>query len=108
TRSATSYGLSVARDLARALSTGGVVVTSGLARGVDSAAHLGALSAGGGTVAVLGTGVDVPYPRSNAGLHRQIAQHGLLLSELPPGDRADAGSFPRRNRVIAALATVTV
>lgn len=108
TRTATSYGLAVARDLARAAAAGGLVVTSGLARGVDAAAHLGALSAAGGTIAVLGTGVDVPYPRSNAALHREIAQHGLILSETPPGDRADAGSFPRRNRVIAALAAVTV
>ncbi|MHB1223145.1 MAG: DNA-processing protein DprA [Gemmatimonadaceae bacterium] len=108
TRSATSYGLSVARELARAAAAGGLVVSSGMARGVDAAAHLGALSAGGGTIAVLGTGVDVAYPRSNSALHRQIAQHGLILSEMPPGDRADAGSFPRRNRVIAALASVTV
>lgn len=108
TRSATSYGLAVARDLARAMAAGGLVVTSGMARGVDAAAHLGALSSGGGTIAVLGTGIDVPYPRGNTGLHRAIAQQGLLLSELAPGDRADAGSFPRRNRIIAALAIVTV
>lgn len=108
TRSATSYGLAVARDLARATAAGGLVVTSGLARGVDAAAHLGALSASGGTIAVLGTGIDVPYPRSNAALYREIGQQGLLLSELPPGERADAGSFPRRNRVIAALATVVL
>lgn len=108
TRSATSYGLAVARELARAAAASGLVVTSGLARGVDAAAHLGALSAGGGTVAVLGTGIDVAYPRSNAALHREIAQQGLLLSELPPGERADAGSFPRRNRIIAALAGVTL
>lgn len=108
TRSATSYGLSVARDLARAVGAGGLVVTSGLARGVDAAAHLGALSAGGGTIAVLGTGIDIPYPRSHSALHREIGQRGLLLSEMPPGERADAGSFPRRNRVIAALATVTL
>lgn len=108
TRTATSYGLAVARDLARATAAGGLVVTSGMARGVDAAAHLGALSCGGGTIAILGTGIDVPYPRSNAGLYRAIARQGLLLSELPPGDRADAGSFPRRNRIIAALAAVTV
>ena len=63
---------------------------------------------GGSTVAVLGTGVDVVYPRAHAALHGRIAGSGLLLSELPPGERADAGSFPRRNRIIAALATVTL
>ncbi len=108
TRSATSYGLAVARDLARAVAASGLVVTSGMARGVDAAAHLGALSTGGGTIAVLGTGVDVPYPRSNTSLHRAIVRQGLVLSEIPPGDRADAGSFPRRNRIIAALSGVTV
>ena len=108
TRAATPYARDVAHELARALALAGVAVTSGMARGVDGAAHQGALDAGGHTVAVLGTGVDIAYPRSHAALHRRIAGSGLLVSELPPGDRADAGSFPRRNRIIAALATVTV
>lgn len=108
TRSATSYGLGVAREMARAAAGAGIVVTSGMARGVDSAAHIGALDAGGTTIAVLGTGVDVPYPSRNAPLYRQIVEGGLVISELPPGSRADAGSFPRRNRIIAALAPVTL
>lgn len=108
TRTATSYGMGVARDLSRAAAGAGLVITSGLARGVDAAAHLGALSAAGGTIAVLGTGVDVPYPSRNSTLYNEIVQRGLVLSELPPGSRADPGSFPRRNRIIAALAHVTL
>ena len=81
---------------------------SGLARGVDAAAHRGALDVGGATCAVLGTGVDVVYPRGHAALQDDIAAHGLLLSELEPADAAHRGSFPERNRIIAALASVTI
>ena len=81
---------------------------SGLARGIDAAAHRGALEAEGATVAVLGTGVDIVYPRGHARLQATIGERGLLLSELAPSNPAHGGSFPRRNRLIAALASVTV
>ena len=108
TRVATRSGLRVARHLGETVARAGAVVVSGMARGIDAEAHLGALEAGGPTIAVLGTGPDVAYPRAHVTLHRRIAECGLLLSELPPGERADAGSFPRRNRLIAALGRVTV
>jgi DNA protecting protein DprA len=108
TRQATASGERIARDLARALARAGACVVSGLARGIDAAAHRGALDVEGATVAVLGTGLDVFYPRAHADLQRQIAEQGLLLSEQPPGAAAHAGSFPRRNRIIAALASVTI
>lgn len=108
TRDATAYGLRVALGLAEALAEAGAVVVSGLARGVDTAAHQGALRASRPTVAVLGTGVDVPYPAGNRGLHRAVASAGLVLSESPPGTKAFRGCFPRRNRIIAALTHMTV
>jgi DNA processing protein len=108
TREASPYGVRVATDLAAAFARAGVVVVSGLARGVDSAAHRGALEANGGTVAVLGTGVDVPYPAGNRALHAAICRQGLVLSENEPGTPARLGCFPRRNRIIAALAKVTI
>lgn len=81
---------------------------SGLARGIDSAAHWGALEAGGGTIAVLGTSVDIPYPASNRPLYNRLASDGLLVSEFASGKRPFAGCFPRRNRIIAGLASVTI
>jgi DNA processing protein len=87
---------------------GPISVVSGMARGIDAAAHRTALEEGGNTVAVLGTGVDVPYPVGHRLLHRAIAEHGIVVSENPPGARAGPGSFPRRNRIIAALAPVTI
>ena len=108
TRSSTAYGERIARTLTRALVRGGVSVVSGMARGIDAAAHRTALEEGGNTVAVLGTGVDVPYPVGHRLLHRAIAEHGMVVSENPPGARAGPGSFPRRNRIIAALAPVTI
>ena len=108
TRALTAYGERVSRELAGALARAGACVVSGMARGVDAAAHAAALDAGGRTVAVLGTGIDVPYPAAHAALHQRIAAHGLVLSEHPPGKRATPGSFPRRNRLIAALARVTL
>lgn len=107
-RQATSYGRQVARDFARRLASRGICVVSGLAAGIDAEAHAAALAAGGPTVAAQGTGVDVAYPRSNATLHAQIARDGLIVSELPPGRPAHPGAFPRRNRLIAALADVVV
>jgi DNA processing protein len=79
-----------------------------MARGIDAAAHRTALEEGGATVAVLGTGVDVPYPVGHRDLHRTIGEKGLVLSENPAGARAQKGSFPKRNRIIAALAPVTI
>lgn len=108
TRSPSQYGEKVAREIGSHLARAGVCLVSGLARGIDSIVHRAALEAGGSTIAVLGTGVDVPYPASNRVLHRQIVQHGLVMSELPAGRHAFRGSFPRRNRLIAALSQVTI
>jgi len=108
TRRATSYGERMTLEIADALARAGVSVISGMARGIDGVAHRAALAAGGGTIAVLGTGVDIAYPDAHRALHAEIARRGLLLSEELPGDRASGGSFPKRNRIIAALASVTI
>lgn len=108
TRRATAYAERVTRQLASTLARAGACVISGLARGVDAAAHRGALEVGGATVAVLGTGLEVCYPRGHAALQREIGERGLLLSELAPDDAAHPGSFPKRNRIIAALARATI
>lgn len=108
TRRSTMYGERVTRELAGALVRAGACIISGMARGIDGVAHTAALDAGGSTAAVLGTGVDLVYPASHRALYRRIAQSGVLLSELPPGARSHGGSFPRRNRLIAALAKVTI
>ena len=108
TRDASPYGLRVAAALAEAFTKAGVGVVSGLARGIDSAAHRAALEAGGKTIAVMGTGVDVPYPVGHRRLHAEIAAKGLVLSENEPGSPAGPGCFPRRNRIIAGLARVTI
>lgn len=108
TRNSTAYGERITRTLTRALVRGGVSVVSGMARGIDGAAHRTALEERGNTVAVLGTGVDVPYPVGHRLLHRSIGEHGLVLSEHPPGTPAGKGAFPKRNRIIAALAPVTI
>ena len=103
TRGSTLYGERVTREIAGALARAGVAIVSGLARGIDGTAHRAALAADGRTVAVLGTGVDVAYPAAHRALHGEIAARGLLLSQELPGDRATSGSFPKRNRIIAAL-----
>ena len=108
TRRATAYGLRVTRSLVAALARGGACIVSGMALGIDAVAHTVALESGARTVAVLGTGADIAYPRANTALHRAIGVRGLVLSELPPGARSDAGSFPKRNRIIAALASLTI
>ena len=108
TRRASPDGLEVARGLGRGLAAGGVTVVSGMALGVDSAAHAGALDAGARTVAVLAGGADVPYPPSKARLHRLIGERGCVISELPPGFVALRWCFPARNRIIAALGHMTI
>ncbi len=108
TRQPSDYGRRVTEQLVRALVDANVGVVSGLARGIDGIAHATALAAGGRTIAVLGTGVDVPYPAAHRALHARIAADGLLVSEVRPGTRAFPGCFPRRNRIIAGLAAVTL
>ena len=108
TRNASSYGLRVARQIAATCARAGVCVVSGLARGIDGASHEGALEAGGRTVAVLGTPLGVAYPRQHRALQQQIARDGLVISEMAPGEHANAWTFPRRNRLIAALSQLVV
>ena len=109
TRRCTRYGREVAYELGRDLAAGGVLVVSGLALGIDGAAHRGALAARGAPpVAVVGSGLDVVYPRSHRALWDEVAGTGLLLSEAPLGARPEPWRFPVRNRVIAALAEVVV
>jgi DNA processing protein len=107
-RRATSYGQGVAQRLGGELARHGFCVVSGLARGVDTAAHAGALAAGGRTVAVLGTGIDVVYPPENLALYRQIAETGAVLSENPFGRPADRDSFAVRSRIISGLCEAVV
>jgi DNA processing protein len=97
-RSCSGYGAQVARSLARELATAGLVVVSGLARGVDGEAHRGALEVGGRTVAVLGCGIDRDYPRSHEELARRIVSSGAVVSEYPPGIEPAPWRFPARNR----------
>ena len=108
TRNCTGYGERATRTLTRAFVRAGVSVVSGMARGIDAAAHRTALEEGGNTVAVLGTGVDVPYPVGHRKLHSVLAEKGIVLSENPIGAKAALGSFPKRNRIIAALAPLTI
>lgn len=102
-RNASAQGERNAEDFAKALSGAGLTVISGLALGIDSAAHRGGLAGEASTIAVLGTGIDLVYPQRNAALAGEIAQHGLLLSEFPLGTPAAAHNFPRRNRLISGL-----
>jgi DNA processing protein len=107
-RGCSSYGRGVARSLGRELAAAGLVVVSGLARGVDGEAHRGALDAGGPTVAVLGCGVDRDYPATHAELARRVAKAGLVVSEYAPGVEPAPWRFPARNRIIAGLCAATV
>jgi len=107
-RRPTAGGRENAYAFATALARSGLAVTSGLASGIDGAAHRAALDAGGVTIAVLGTGIDEPYPRAHTGLYRQIARSGVVVSEYPPGEPARRGQFPARNRIIAGLSLGTL
>jgi DNA processing protein len=107
-RDHSAYGAEVCRRIAWAAAEAGVVVVSGMARGLDAVAHQAALEAGGRTIGVLGNGLGVIYPAANRRLYERVGSEGLLLTEFPPGDKPSAGSFPRRNRIISGLARVTV
>lgn len=102
-RNATPQGLATARDFARALGSAGLTIVSGLALGVDTAAHEGGLASSGGTIAVVGTGLDIVYPARNRDLAHRIAADGAIVSEFPLGTKAIPSNFPRRNRLISGL-----
>ncbi len=108
TRRPSVYGRQVAEKLGRELAASGVTVVSGLARGIDTCAHKGALAAGGRTFAVLGCGIDVCYPSENRQLQESICDHGAVLSEFPPGTEPMAMNFPKRNRVVSGLSQAVV
>jgi DNA processing protein len=114
TRTPTPSGVYTAREIGEGLAVAGVHVVSGLAKGIDGAAHHGVRDAfcdhgaSGRAVAVVGSGLDVTYPRSNAALWEWVANHGVIISEYPPGAQAEPHHFPRRNRIIAALSGVVV
>ena len=107
-RRASPYGLEVTRELGRGLGAAGVPVVSGLALGIDAEAHRGCLEGGGTPLAVLACGPDIAYPRTNRRIYERVRGHGLVVSELPPGQRPYRWSFPARNRIMAGLASVTV
>jgi DNA processing protein len=111
-RACSAYGTAVATELGRELAAAGLLVVSGLARGIDAAAHRGALAGSahtaGGTIAVLGCGIDRDYPRAHAQLALEVAERGLIVSEYPPGVEPAPWRFPARNRIVAGLARATV
>ncbi len=107
-REASSYGLKMARKLAKGISEAGYHLVTGLAKGIDTEAAKGALEAGGNPVAVLGCGVDICYPASSRDTYQKIKQCGLLLSEYPPGTKPDSSHFPMRNRLLAGLSRALI
>jgi DNA processing protein len=108
TRRATPYGRRMAREIAGGLAEAGWAVVSGMARGIDGEAHAAALDAGGATIGVLGSGLDFAYPSAHRPLYRRMVRNGLLVSEFAPSTPPAPGLFPRRNRIIAALAKAVV
>ena len=108
TRHSSTYGRSVAEKLSRELAARGVCIVSGIARGIDTSAHRGALSAGGRTIAVMGCGLDVVYPLENRRLLKEIEAHGVVCSEFPFGTHPEPGNFPVRNRIISGLSLGTM
>ncbi|MGH2541698.1 MAG: DNA-processing protein DprA, partial [Ardenticatenaceae bacterium] len=108
TRRPSPYGREAAHRLSFDIARSGVTIVSGLARGVDAIAHRAALDAGERTIAVMGSGVDVMYPREHARLAQEIAEGGALVSEHPPGTRPDSQHFPRRNRIMSGMTLGTV
>jgi DNA processing protein len=102
-RKTSSYGRAMTERVSQDLASRGVTIVSGMARGIDSVAHQGAISAGGRTIAVLGCGVDVVYPPENRNLFRDIIDHGAVLSEFPMGSPPEGSHFPKRNRIISGL-----
>lgn len=108
TRRPTHYGMTVTRRIAAELSSAGFTIVSGMARGIDTQAHRGALSAQGRTIAVLGCGIDVAYPPENRGLMEEISQSGAVVTENPFGTQPESGYFPARNRIISGLSRGTV
>jgi DNA processing protein len=108
TRRTTQYGRQAAEQVASELAQAGVTVVSGLARGIDTVAHRAALAAGGRTIAVLGSGVDIIYPSENRNLAEQIIESGAVVSEFVPGTKPDAQNFPARNRIVSGMSLGTV
>lgn len=106
-RSTTQYGRKIAADISKKLAVKGVTVVSGMARGIDTCAHRGALDADGTTIAVLGCGVDICYPEENKKLRQEICEKGLVVSEYPPGTEPRPYYFPQRNRIISGLSEIT-
>ena len=106
-RKCSEYGKTTAMRIGDACARYDVALVSGMAKGIDSFAHIGALKAGGKTIAVLGCGVDICYPRENRKLYEQIAEKGLLISELPPGKEPMPYTFPMRNRIISGISDAT-
>ncbi len=107
-RTTTQYGRSTAVSIATKLAGRGIAVVSGMARGIDACAHQGALDCNGATVAVLGCGVDLCYPKENKNLKKEIEESGLVISEYPPGTEPMPFNFPRRNRIISGLSEITI
>lgn len=107
-RDATSYGFNTAKELSYSLAQNNIVIVSGLARGIDKAAHIGALNARGKTIAVLGCGIDICYPNENRVIYKEILRRGLIISEYIVGTKPEAGNFPARNRIISGLSNGVV
>lgn len=107
-RDATQYGFNTAKELSYSLSQNNIVIVSGLAKGIDKAAHIGALNANGNTIAVLGCGIDICYPKENVVIYKEILKKGLIISEYIVGTKPEAGNFPARNRIISGLSNGVV